>query len=178
MVAVSRKSTKLETLQEVVDRTRRGGNGPSPLLTTDDYARDHVRILCEALQLRLARLYRDRDGYGYEIRITRAGSLLAAGEIEGAAAILDAAGAITRLTGEPPQGVLATLLQADGAGLVLDGLAARQYAPEMMRCVATGHLVVVDGTIRAVRRGERIRLQDVTASLPASRAARHLARQK
>lgn len=175
---MKRKSTRLEALQEVVARTRQGVNGPSPLLTTDDYARDHVRILCEALQLRLARLYRDRDGYGYEIRITRAGSLLAAGEIEGAAAILDASTAITRLAGDPPQGVLATLLQAEGAGLVLDGLAARQYAPEMMRCVATGHLVVMDGTIRAVRRGDQIRLQDITSPLPASRAARHLARQR
>lgn len=173
-----RKSTKLEALQEVVARTRRGGNGPSPLLTTDEYARDHVRILCEALQLHLARLYRDRDGYGYEIRITRAGLLLAAGEIEGAAAIIDSGSAITRLTGEPPQGVLASLLQSDGAGLVLDGLAARQYAPEMMRCVATGHLVVMDGTIRALRHGDRIRLRDVMSTLPASRAARHLARQK
>ncbi len=157
-------------------------------MTIDDFARDHVRTLCEALQLHLARLYRDRDGYGYEIRITRAGRLLAAGAIEDAAAFLDSGGAMTRLNGEPPQGSLAVLLQPGSAGLVLDGLAARQYAPEMMRCVATGHLVVTDGIIRAAGRDEfnrtaaaqwiatsRVDQPEAPSPLPASRVARHRA---
>lgn len=183
-----RRSTKLEVLKYIIARTRRNGNGPAPVMTSDDYARDHVLFLCESLQLRLTRLRRDRDGYGYELGITRAGRLLAAGEIEGAAAALDAGIGPARLTGEPPEGALGLLLYPGGAGISLHGIAARQYAPELMRGVATGHLYVADGVIHAVsldgRRmsagspvtdvADRPRRKEPATGMPSSRAARHV----
>ena len=191
---MTRKSTKLEFLQRVIASTRTGPNGPSPLMTGDDYARDHVLIACEAIQFGLTRLYRDREGYGYELRITRAGRLLAAGKIEEAAAAIDGSAALTRLPGEPPDGILATRLSPGGPGISLYRIAARQFAPEMMRGVATGHLVVIDGVITvadettsavsALKRAAKAGLgasapdADPSSTLPSSRAARHLATRK
>ncbi|GJE16641.1 hypothetical protein [Methylobacterium marchantiae] len=167
-LAVRRKSTKLELLQHIAACTRAGQDGLSPLMTSDDYARDHVLLICESLQLGLTRLFRNPEGYGYELRITRAGRLLAAGEIEAAATALDRGGSRTRLAGEPPEGILGTLLSPGGKGLSLYGSAARHHAPEMIRGVATGHLSVADGFIHAA--GTTLSRSPETARDPGSGA--------
>lgn len=189
-----RRSTKLEFLRRVAARTRSGDHGPSPLMTSDDYARDHVQMICESLQLGLTRLYRDPEGYGYEIRITQAGRCLAAGRIEAAATMIDSDTGRSRLAGDPPEGVLGTVLAPGSVGLSLHGMAARQNAPEMMRGVATGYLVVVDGAIHAApgtgrmqggkRTGDKRTgdkggrafgwARETIPALPSSRAARHV----
>jgi hemin uptake protein HemP len=193
-LAVRQKSTKLEFLKHIVASTQAGPEVFSTVMTSDDYARDHVQMICESLQLGLTRLYRDRDGYGYEVRITRAGKLLAFGEIEAAAAVLDSGRGITRLAGDPPEGALGTLLAPGSKGISLYGIAARQHAPEMIRGVATGHLSVADGVIQAsplLKRSTGLggwgdigglarpsRERETTLSLPSSRSTRHVSARK
>lgn len=194
-LAVRQKSTKLEFLKHIVASTQTGPDVFSTVMTSDDYARDHVQMICESLQLGLTRLYRDQEGYGYEVRITRAGKLLAVGEIEAAAAVLDAGGGVMRLAGGPPEGALGTLLAPGSKGMSLYGIAARQYAPEMIRGVATGHLTVADGVIQASQApakgiglggwGEVGKLarpssreREPTSPLPSSRSTRHVSARK
>ncbi len=189
-LTVTRRSTKIDFLQHLIASTKLVGEDSHVVMTSDAYAREHVRMICESLQLGLTRLYRDREGYGYELRITRAGRLLAAGEIEAAAALLDSGAAFSRLAGDPPEGALGALLNPSSKGMSLHGMAARQYAPEMMRGVATGHLVVADGVIHAAdnapplspvagwtlaaERGRATARREAVPRLPSSRAARHV----
>ncbi|MCJ2129324.1 hypothetical protein [Methylobacterium sp. E-045] len=186
-LVVIQKSTKLEFLKHIVASTQSRPDVFATVMTSDDYARDHVQMICESLQLGLTRLYRDREGYGYEVRITRAGKLLAFGEIEAAAAVLDAAGGVMRLAGGPPEGALGTLLAPGSKGMSLFGIAARQHAPEMIRGVATGHLAVADGVIEASplhARGTGLGgWGDLgglarSSSLPSSRSTRHVSARK
>lgn len=194
---MSGKSTKIAFLDCVMSRARAGLNGPSPLMTSDEYARDHVRIACEAIQLGLLRLRLDPDGYGYELQITRAGKLLAAGHVEQAAASIEAGANLTRLTGDPPAGILGTRLAPGSDGMSLHSMSARQFAPELMRGVATRHLTVANGVIHATTEGAPAPASWIqskptpardaafaskapapatgaTAGLPSSRAARHV----
>ncbi|MBO1019879.1 hypothetical protein IPV08_07865 [Methylobacterium sp. SD274] len=187
---IRRKSTKLEFLEHIAASTQTGRSDLPTVMTSDEYARDHVLMICESLQLGLTRLYRDRDGYGYEVRITRAGRLLAKGDIEAAAAVLDSNTSVMRLAGEPPEGALGTLLAPGSKGISLFGIAARQYAPEMIRGVATGHLSVSDGIIQASKESATgpswggwreiggsarpLREGETTSVLPSSRSTRHV----
>lgn len=189
-VAIRRKSTKLEFLEHIAASTQTGRSDLPTIMTSDEYARDHVLMICESLQLGLTRLYRNRDGYGYEVRITRAGRLLAQGHIEAAAAVLDFSTSVRRLAGDPPEGALGSLLAPGSKGISLFGIAARQYAPEMIRGVATGHLSVSDGVIQASKESATglgwggwrdiggsarpARDRETTSVLPSSRSTRHV----
>lgn len=195
---MSARAGKAEFLRQIMSRTRSGIGGVEPLMTTDDFARDNVRIACEAIQLGLIRPHWDAEWGGYELRITRAGKLLLNGHIDEAAAAIDAASNMVRISGPPPEGALGSMLYPSGSGMPIEGMSARFYAPEMMRGVATGHLRVEDGTIHAVadpatssatwgvnvhasmagdtrpskRRAAPV--EKTEAGLPSSRAARHV----
>lgn len=184
------KVTKRAFLERVVAATQFGVEATASLMTTDDFARENVRVACEALQLGLVRLHWEFDGY--ELRITRAGRLVARGHLEQAAATLESGTDVTRLPGDAPDGLLGSRLYPGSAGIHLDSLSARKFAPEIMRGVATGHLVVADGEIHALPPGEAARAtwaskaarlkryagtppaEEPATGLPTSRAGRYV----
>lgn len=131
------------------------GSGLETLLIEDTVVRENARLACEAVHLKLVKLARNREGLGYELRITPGGRLLVEGNLHEAAAVIDSGIVTTRLSGDPPGGTLGARLHPGGKPMPLDSLTIKAWVGEALRGIATGHLQVVDGYLHAVEVRER-----------------------
>ena len=132
------------------------GSGRAVLMTYDSYLRDNLRIAAEALQIGLIRLVSDADGLGHQIRITPAGRLLAHGKITEAAAVIDAGRTPIRITGPEPDGPIGVRLPPGSDPIPLSSGIVRGNAPEVLRGIATGHLMVEGDHLRPAASGRAI----------------------
>lgn len=159
---------KLASKREFLTRVtcpRVNGRLPPLLTTHDEYVRENIRTACEALSLGLIRLARDIDGLGHVLRSTPAGNLLLADKVEEAAAEIDSGRTIIRITGPEPAGTIAMRLQPGQPGMPVDCLAARTHAPEIMRCIASGHIAIKDGTLSWAKPAARPVWSPMTSNL-------------
>jgi hypothetical protein len=143
------RATKTEFLMRAMRDPSAGPDLPY-LMAYDEYVRDNAKIAAEALHLNLVRLIADPEGLGYQVRITPGGQLLARGLVAEAAAAVDSGRTPTRIDGPAPGGSIGSRLTPGDPPIPLSSSLVRINAAEVLRGIATGHLVVDGDYLHAV----------------------------